>query len=147
MRTDSTGQLEGILRHTQILHQETTGQETWPQGDKDFRHRNSIARITTSFRGAGGRLQSGGLAPFHFESEHPIATFDTTKVSLKILVDSTYRSVATAPRVLQADSLSPRHFRIEFPWEYEQKYRVEIDTMAAIDIYGRPTRPFSQELM
>lgn len=145
MRTDSTGQLREF---SDTLRFFTKKPSVKKHGRKEIKisAADSIARITTSFRGTGGGSSQEVWLPFHFESEHPIATFDTTKVSLKILVDSTYRSVATALRVLQADSLSPRHFRIEFPWEYEQKYRVEIDTMAAIDIYGRPTRPFSQEL-
>ncbi len=145
MRTDSTGQLREFSDTLKFFTKKLPVKK---HGRKEIKisATDSIARITTSFRGAGGGSSQEVWLPFHFESEHPIATFDTTKVSLKILVDSTYRSVATAPRVLQADSLSPRHFRIEFPWEYEQKYRVEIDTMAAIDIYGRPTRPFSQEL-
>ncbi len=145
MRTDSTGQLREF---SDTLRFFTKKPSVKKHGRKEIKisAADSIARITTSFRGTGGGSSQEVWLPFHFESEHPIATFDTTKVSLKILVDSTYRSVATAPRVLQADLLSPRHFRIEFPWEYEQKYKVEIDTMAAIDIYGRPTRPFSQEL-
>ncbi len=146
MRTDSTGQLREFSDTLKFFTKKLPVKKHGRKGDKDFRHRLHRAHHH-KFQGCRRRLQSGGLAPLPFRIGASDSHFlDTTKVSLKILVDSTYRSVATAPRVLQADSLSPRHFRIEFPWEYEQKYRVEIDTMAAIDIYGRPTRPFSQEL-
>ena len=46
---------------------------------------------------------------------------------------------------MQRDSVSPRHFKVEYPWAYETKYRLAADTMAAIGIYGKPTRPISQE--
>ncbi len=125
MRTDSTGQLREFSDTLKFFTKKLPVKK---HGRKEIKisATDSIARITTSFRGAGGGSSQEVWLPFHFESEHPIATFDTTKVSLKILVDSTYRSVATAPRVLQADSLSPRHFRIEFPWEYEQKDRKSV---------------------
>ena len=146
LRTDSVGQLTEFSDTLKFFTKKLPVRKNRKAKEIKITAADSIARITTSFSASGNGSTQEIWLPFYFESAHPIAKFDSTKVSLKVLVDSTYRPVATPPRVLRADSLSPRHFRIEYPWEYERKYKVEIDTMAGIDIYGRPTRPFSQEL-
>lgn len=147
LRTDSSGQLTEYLDTLKFFTKKLpVRKQNRKNKDMKISAADSIAQITTSFKASGNGSTQEVWLPFYFESEHPIASFDSTKVSLKVLVDSTYRTVAATPRVLRADSLSPRHFRIEYPWEYERKYKVEIDTMAGIDIYGRPSRPFSQEL-
>lgn len=56
-------------------------------------------------------------------------------------VDTTYIPVKGKPLVAIADTLNPRRFRVEYPWEYGGEYRLMIDTLAAMDIYGLPTLP------
>ena len=106
---------------------------------------DSIAAITTRFEVKSGTQQEVNL-PLLLESATPLERFDTAAVHLSVLVDTLYRPVAGAPRVTVPDTLQPRRFAVEYPWEYGAKYRLEIDSLAATDIHGLPTLPLSHDL-
>lgn len=106
---------------------------------------DSIAAITTRFEVKSGTQQEVNL-PLLLESATPLERFDTAAVHLSVLVDTLYRPVAVAPRVTVPDTLQPRRFAVEYPWEYGAKYRLEIDSLAATDIHGLPTLPLSHDL-
>ena len=82
---------------------------------------------------------------FEFEFATPLAKLDTSAFRLEEMVDTLWKPVKSPFTFMQRDSVSPRHFKVEYPWAYETKYRLAADTMAAIGIYGKPTRPISQE--
>ena len=48
-------------------------------------------------------------------------------------------------RLEPVDTLSPRRFKIEYPWAYGTQYRLTVDTLAATGLYGRVTMPLSHE--
>lgn len=101
---------------------------------------DSLARITTQFSVVATGDQDIHL-PLYFESKTPLAAFDTALVHLQQKVDSTFVPVKGKPFVANADTLNPRRFRVEYPWEYGEEYRLTIDSLAAMDIYGLPTLP------
>ncbi len=83
--------------------------------------------------------------PLEFSFPTPLISLDTAKFVLEFTKDSVWRKVPKPMRLTPRDSVSPRHFKIEYPWDYDTKYRVVADTMAAISMYGKPTRPISHE--
>lgn len=83
--------------------------------------------------------------PLEFELPAPPIHFDTSAFHLSLMVDSVYVPVTGGVKVVRPDSLNPRKYAVDFPWDYAQKYKLEVDTMAAIDIYGLPTRPVNYE--
>ena len=105
---------------------------------------DSIAAITTRFRVTSESPQEVWL-PLEFQAATPLLAFDTTAVHLETMIDSVYRPVKILPRILQRDSVSPRVYRLEYPWDYGQKYRLTVDSLAAMDIYGKPTLPLEHE--
>lgn len=105
---------------------------------------DSIAAITTFFQAKSGTTQDVHL-PVYIETPVPLARFDTTAVHLSLLVDSVYVPLKEGIRIVNPDSLQPRRFAVDYPWEYGTKYRLEIDTLAAVDIYGKPSLPLKHD--
>lgn len=104
---------------------------------------DSIAKITLAMK----MLSSGSLdvnQPFVMEFATPLERLDTAAFRLSVKRDTVYVPL-TGWRMSQADTLGNPRYKIEYPWEYEGEYKVEADTIAAVGIYGKPTRPFSQE--
>lgn len=111
---------------------------------KRVSHQDSIAAITTSFKMLSATTQDVHL-PLEFEIPAPLARFDTGAVHLSFTTDSVYRPVAGEFSLVRPDPLQPRRFTLDYPWEYGGKYRLEIDSLAATDIYGKPTLPLRHE--
>lgn len=105
---------------------------------------DSIAAITTTFKVTSAAQQDVHL-PVRFEVPSPLSRLDTTAFRLSVLVDSVYNPAAGSFHISMPDSLQPRHFTLDYPWEYGATYRLEADTMAATDIYGKPTRPLTHD--
>ena len=105
---------------------------------------DSIAAITTKLSSKGGSAQEVNL-PFYFESPAPLVRFDSTAVHLSVLVDSVFVPVPEKFYFARPDSLKPREYMVDYPWDYGAKYRLEVDSLAGVDLYGKPTLPFRQE--
>lgn len=106
---------------------------------------DSIAAITTAFSVPGGSSQDVYL-PVKFETPVPLRSFDRNAVHLSEKVDSLYKPV-TAPFTLsEPDSLNPRVYQLDYPWEFGKTYKLEIDSLAGVDLYGKPTRPFEHSI-
>lgn len=105
---------------------------------------DSIAAITTVFKMVTGATQDV-YKPLVVETPAPLERFDRGKVRLSLLVDSLYKPVTEAFTLTFPDSLKPRTFEIDYPWEFGEQYKLEIDTLAGIDIYGKPTRPLEHK--
>ena len=76
------------------------------------------------------------------EAPEPLASFDKTKVSLYHQVDTVEEKLAME---LLLDSLSLRKFLIHYPWEFEEEYRIEMDSAAAVLYSGQPSNRLSQK--
>lgn len=105
---------------------------------------DSLARITTRFQSIGSGSQEV-YEPALIESLTPLASLDTTMIHLKFQKDTVWTAVPKF-RVYTPDTLVPRTLAIDFPWDYDTKYKVEIDSLAGTDIYGRPTVPFTADI-
>lgn len=105
---------------------------------------DSIAAITTHFEMKSQQTHDIYL-PLGFESPAPLARFDTTALHLEVMVDSVYMPVTGQFSLSVPDPRQPRRYEVDYPWEYEGKYRFTIDSLAAVDIYGKPTLPLSHE--
>lgn len=78
------------------------------------------------------------------EFSQPLEHFDSTAWRLCSYVDSVWTPINNI--TLRPDSLDPLLRRnISYPWVPENKYRVEIDTLAATGIYGHWNKPFKHE--
>lgn len=106
---------------------------------------DSIAAITTRFDFKSGASQHVNL-PAVFETATPLASFNGEAVRLSVMVDTVYVPVKEKFTFERPDSLQPRRFELSYPWDYGAKYRLEIDSLAGVDIYGKPTLPVRQEL-
>ncbi|PTN09045.1 Ig-like domain-containing domain [Mangrovibacterium marinum] len=73
----------------------------------------------------------------------PLEFFDYDQVHLFQKVDTVYQELNFD---ISRDSLDLRHYTIRYPWEFEQAYRLEIDSAAARSISGYPSNKLKQEL-
>lgn len=103
---------------------------------------DSLARITTTFSAQSGSMEV--FEQFTFESATPLVRLDTTRIHLSFMKDTVW-TAARNYRIYTPDTLAPRTLAVEFPWDYDTKYRLEADTLAGTDMYGRTTLPFKTE--
>lgn len=73
--------------------------------------------------------------PLIFTSETPVASFDTSAVTLEWLVDSVWYPLPS-PVITTIDSLNTLKYKGEYKWSPGEKYRLVIDSAAIYDIYG-----------
>lgn len=74
--------------------------------------------------------------PVLLEVPVPLARLDSTAFLLEMNPDSVWRKVPRPYRLEKADTLSERRFKIEYPWERGMTYRLQVDSLAATDMYG-----------
>lgn len=74
--------------------------------------------------------------PVILESPVPLQRLDTLAFTLEVQEDTVWKRVRQPYRMLHADTLSQRRFKIEFPWERGVSYRLTADSLAATDLYG-----------
>jgi uncharacterized protein (DUF2141 family) len=65
---------------------------------------------------------------------------------LEVKSDTVWMSVPDKP-ALRQDTLNPRLYFVDYPWEYETGYRVTIDSIAAVGISGLHNAPFTTEFI
>ena len=142
LRTDSLKQLEEVTDTLRFYF--TRPKPKKKDKKKKISAADSIAAITTTFNILSETSQDVDK-PLLFDTPTPLARFDSTGVHLSVMVDSVWRAVPEPWRVALEDSLAPRRFVIDYPWDYDSKYRLEIDSLAATDIYGKPNLPLQHE--
>lgn len=105
---------------------------------------DSLTRITFAFK-AVTPSNAEIYDPVIVETPAPLASLDDNAYRLLQLNDTTWTPVSGNPKLLKADSLAVRRYAMEYPWVAGQKYKLEIDTLAARDLYGKASRPFKYE--
>ncbi len=95
-----------------------------------------------SIKNLGGSAQELNK-PLIIEAGLPLASLDSTGLRLQIQVDTLWKNVPVNFRPDSANLLMRRRADIE--WQPGSKYRLEIDTLAAMSIYNVWNRPFSTE--
>lgn len=76
------------------------------------------------------------------EAPEPLLSFDTTKVRLYSVVDTVKTLISTE---VKKDTNSIRKFYIEHHWEPNSNYVFQIDSAAAYNIYGYPSKKIDQK--
>lgn len=84
------------------------------------------------------------FAPVLLEFSTPLDTIFADRFHLAQKVDTVWKPLVINP--VRADSASLRRYKIEYPWEYGETYKLTVDTLAAIGIYGLTPKPLEQEL-
>ncbi|MBD5195907.1 MAG: hypothetical protein HDS89_00430 [Bacteroidales bacterium] len=140
LRTDSTGGLSLTTDSLRFFYNRPKPKKAKKSDlKKKISVQDSISAITLSVK--FGSTTQEVYQPIDIEFATPLSKLDTSAFKLETMVDSVWLPVKGDYKLAQRDSVSPRHFRIEYPWDYDTKYRLVADTMAAIGIYGKPTRP------
>lgn len=76
-------------------------------------------------------------APMVLEFPVPTESVDLSMFRLQSKKDSLWLPVADFDvGMLVPDTLNPRRLRVGYPWQYETNYRLSVDSLAAVDIYG-----------
>lgn len=85
-------------------------------------------------------------APLTIEFGQPIDRINNNAFHLTQLVDTIWKPVKDNYKLIPVDSLSKRKYKIEYPWEYGQKYKLEADSLAVYGLYGNFTKPLSENI-
>ncbi len=78
--------------------------------------------------------------PYMLTLGTPPELIDTNSIHLEQKRDTLWIPLQT-PALQRADTLNPRLYQIDYPWQYGSTYRLRLDTLAVTDIYGHPSRP------
>lgn len=81
--------------------------------------------------------------PLILESSLPLEALDSAGVHVEMLIDTVWTELDVKFRPDSSDLLMRRRFDID--WEPGTKYRLTVDTLAAMSIYNVWNRPFTQE--
>jgi len=96
----------------------------------------------------GATLTSGQhdvFAPLALTFTEPLARLDTSAMHLSLKADTIWKPAPAALRLLP-DTLDQLKYYIEYPWQYGAEYKVEMDSMAAIGMYGHHNRSLTSQL-
>lgn len=75
--------------------------------------------------------------------EEPVANVDTAAIHVEVKKDSLWETV---PFLLREDSVMPRQYQILAGWEPEKEYRLTLDSMAFIGLYGLHTNKVEKKV-
>lgn len=146
LRTDSTGNLSLATDSLRFFYNRPKPKKQKKSDkEKKISVEDSIKNITLDVKFSASAQDVN--MPVTIEFATPLVKLDTTAFKLEAYnpTDSVWRPVRGIYRLQQVDSVSPRNFMVEYPWEYETRYRLSADTLAAIGMYGKPTRPLTHE--
>ncbi|MCH5239201.1 MAG: Ig-like domain-containing protein [Muribaculaceae bacterium] len=79
--------------------------------------------------------------PLIMEFDTPLSDLDSNAFHLEVMVDTLWKSVPNEWRLQHVDSINPRTFKIEYPWDFSTQYRLSVDSLAAQGIYGLLSDP------
>ena len=79
--------------------------------------------------------------PIFMEYDTPLSRLDSSAFHLEVQVDTLWHPVKLDYKLQPVDSLNPRRFKIEYPWDFSTQYRLTVDSLAATGIYGRESDP------
>lgn len=75
--------------------------------------------------------------PLYIEFPVPLAELDTLAFRIEEKTDTIWGPAKNVAKMVPADSLNPRRFMIDYPWDYKTTYRVTADSAAAKGLYGQ----------
>jgi len=155
LRTDTTDQLTWKTDTLRFNFRDPADKKKKKKKEEDEKPRFTVDTVTgdTTFlppadmeylaiKSLGGSAQELNK-PLIIEAGLPLASLDSTGVRLQIQVDTLWKNVPVNFRPDSANLLMRRRADIE--WQPGSKYRLEIDTLAAMSIYNVWNKPFSTE--
>lgn len=74
--------------------------------------------------------------PILLEFGTPVDTVCAAGFRLETKSDTLWLPAKAAMSISRADTLSPRRYRVDYPWQYGTEYRLTVDSLATTDIYG-----------
>ncbi|MBD5307142.1 MAG: Ig-like domain-containing protein [Bacteroides sp.] len=83
--------------------------------------------------------------PLLFDFATPTARLDTASFRLEEKKDTLWIPSRHEMTLSRPDSLLPRRFRIDYPWDYSTTYRLLADSASAEGIYGHVMKSISRE--
>lgn len=145
LKPDSTGELK---RGTDSLTFVTQKPKIAKKKKKKSQAADSTApKPVMSFLDVSSHL-SGSLdvfASLPLQFSAPPVSVDTLAFRLMEKVDTLWHPAKEAWRLERADTLNPTLYRVTAPWSFGKSYRLEADSLAVTDIYGRHTKSYASE--
>lgn len=95
-----------------------------------------------SFKGSG-KEGFDVYSKLTLTTPEPLHFFDYDAVHLYQKVDTVFEERSFK---IESDSTNMRRYMISYPWEFDESYKLEIDSAAALTIGGYPSNKFTQNL-
>ena len=114
-----------------------------PKLPKQKKKKSEVAVVPTII--LSSNINAGGhdlYQNINIEAPEPLLSFNTSMVRLYSILDSIKTEI---PIVVQKDTNSIRKYFIEHPWEPDADYMFQIDSAAARNIYGNPSKKVEQK--
>lgn len=142
LRTDSTQELSFVNDTLRLITQRPKINAKKKKKDETS---DSIPEIKFLDFNVVGSTSHEVYAPLLLEFGTPLDILSREKFHLEQKHDTLWRPVGRQWEIEQTDTLNPRKFKIQYPWEYGTTYRLRADSIAATGIYGLFTRPLQHE--
>lgn len=84
--------------------------------------------------------------PVIIEFQTPLDTLFADRFHLEQKMDTVWKPIVDAPPPVPVDSMQIRRYKIDYPWKYGETYRLTVDTLAAVGIYGLTPKPLQTEI-
>ena len=82
--------------------------------------------------------------PLYIEMDAPLAELDPARFTMELKVDTVWEKIPMSE--LKRDSLNPRLYCLDVPWEFDTQYRLTADSAAVRTIYGLVNKEFKTEV-
>lgn len=136
LRPDSTGNL---VWGTDVLDFDRRRDRVAPKKVKKKKTDNEETKVPPPPE-LGMEISGGGLqeiyAPLRLQFPVPLARLDTAAFRLEQKKDTLWIPAPHTTTLTRNDSLSPRRFSIDYPWEFGTSYRLVADSASAEGLYG-----------
>lgn len=116
---------------------------TAPKVPKQKKKKNEVAEVPTIVLSNNINAAAHDLYQrINIEAPEPLSSFATNAVKLYSFIDTTKTEI---PIAVVKDSNSIRKYYIEYNWEENSNYMLQIDSAAARNIYGYPSLSVKQK--
>lgn len=141
LRTDSTQKLSAVTDTLRLITMLPKVNKKEEQKKKKREKSDSIPEmrfLDVSFLSSASH---DVYAPVVFETAEPLDTLISAGFRLEQKVDTLWKPVSPMPPVVRYDTLNPRRFKIEHKWEYGTGYKLYVDSLTMVSIYGLHNKP------
>ncbi|MDO8928058.1 MAG: hypothetical protein Q7W54_03630, partial [Bacteroidota bacterium] len=133
---DSLNQLVNMLDTIEMVY-------TAPKAPKQRRKKDEVVEVPTIILSNNINSSAHDLYQrINIEAPEPLLSFETNMVRLYSMIDTVQTEI---PIVVEKDTNSIRKYFIEYDWEENSNYLLQIDSAAARNIYGFPSLPVKQK--